>query len=132
MRAHVCACRWRDRWRDRWRQASERSTAGESALHLAVAGEHRQACELLLRSTDMQLTGHTARNDSGLSPMETCGATFRTEARNLHTRCATTRTHAHTRARARVHACILELAARPDTRNQFGMHTNKWRSDFRK
>jgi len=101
--------------------ASERSTAGESALHLAVAGEHRQACELLLRSTDMQLTGHTARNDSGLSPMETCGATFRTEVERINrsVRESFAAFISHAKADAALEARFLkeELQARLDGRH---------------
>ena len=66
---------WWTRWRRRW--------LGESALHLAVAGEHREVVALLLKRTHLPLDGPSAANNDGLVPLQCCSAAFRNDVESL-------------------------------------------------
>ena len=63
--------------------AMETSMAGESALHLAVAGEHREVVALLLKRTHLPLDGPSAANNDGLVPLQCCSAAFRNDVESL-------------------------------------------------
>ena len=63
--------------------AMEKSMAGESALHLAVAGEHREVVALLLKRTHLPLDGPSAANNDGLVPLQCCSAAFRNDVESL-------------------------------------------------
>jgi hypothetical protein len=58
---------------------------GATALHRAAAGEHREACALLLEFTPLPMQGPNAKDKNGQTPLDVAEtAAFRDELSELH------------------------------------------------
>ena len=56
---------------------------GQSALHAAAGGCHREVCALLLARTGLPLVGPDAMDSKGQTPMDVCSPALRDELREL-------------------------------------------------